>query len=1090
MAFDWSKEQESVLSGRGNMLVSASAGSGKTAVMVEKALRLIKDGVDLRRILLMTFTKAAAAEMREKLVVKMYDSLSGENGNVVRKQLSYLPFAHIETIDGFCFSLMRKYFNIAGCDPSVVPGEPDAMAVVESECLDKVMERYFESKDVEFIKTADFFRQRRSYDNFKNVVLKIKHFASTRPEKDKFYDLCVNTDRNAIEKYYVKHKKPILSYFSDNLRRLIVDCENIEKTQKHLAIYKESERLLRQALDAGTTKEFFECVLRVEMPSKLNKQLVEKGIISYETEELSKVTSKDIKDYVKKCQEEYDVFKTGENAQQFMVRKKLVEVCKALEAEYDAYKKRRNLVDIADATYYTLKILGDDKAREEVKKSFDYIFIDEYQDTNYLQESLIGAISDGNVFSVGDVKQAIYHFRSAEPKIFIEKSASYESGKEGKNYYLNTNYRSCKSILDFTNRVCDKIMIKEFCDIDYKGTSRLNYGNTIKGDEDAVEVFVRKKEEEEKKDCVEGIYSVKNASVEEDTFESDFVATKILSLVGKEFYDDNKIKKAGFGNMAILMKNGAHFREMMKSLKKYGIPYYSARDTGNKFPERETLVNCLRCVLNADDDIALYSVCSSAIGGFTVSDMVTLRGQNSSENKKMSLWETLNSYKGEPNIERKANELIEFLEKMRTYSAFMTASETMEEILGHNFDVYLLANNADALAELNAFISYVSSLGANSSAADFIEYYDTSYKGNASPAKENAVTLMTMHGSKGLEYPFVFLPFQDRKGGNGIKSGVELDGELGMAVKFFSEENKVSSDTFDGLVLKMKNRDEERQELARLMYVAFTRAKNYLCISGCDVGIPSNVFDGASVLQWILYASQGDGVLRNTIKEMPKPTKTPDKKSSDYEDKNFDPSQLERKYEFEKETKSPSKYSVSEILKKQDAYGVNPFEYEKNTTAINLGVAVHTVLQKIDYFLDSAEKVENAVEEMRKSGFLTDEEAAIVPCDKIFATLTSDLIRTARELPCRREQPFVMYVKPDDGEEKVLVQGVIDLLIDKGDSFVVVDFKTGNSNEKKMAERYAKQLELYAEGVEKILKKPVEKKILFNVINGKTVVLP
>ena len=1090
MAFEWSKEQESVLSGKGNMLVSASAGSGKTAVMVEKVLRLIKEGVDLRRILLMTFTKAAAGEMREKLVVKMYDSLSGENGDNVRKQLSYLPFSHIETIDGFCFSLMRKYFNIAGCDPSVAPGEPDTMSVIENECLDKVMERFFEKEDEEFIKTADFFRQRRSYDNFKSVVLNIKHFASTRPDKDKFYDLCVNTDRKAIENYYVRHKKPILSYFTENLRRLISDCENIEKVAKHVSVYKESETLLNRALEAVTVEEFFECVLRVEMPAKLNKRLVEKGIVSSETEELSKTASDDIKAYVKKCNEEYETFKAGENAQQFMIRKKLIEVCKALETEYDTYKKRRNVIDIADATYYTLKILRDDKAREEIKKSFDYIFIDEYQDTNYLQESLISAISDGNVFSVGDVKQAIYHFRSAEPKIFIEKSASYESGKEGKNYYLNTNYRSCRGILDFTNRVCDKVMVKEFCDIDYKGTARLNYGNTIKGEENAVEVYVRTKQKEEKNGCAGGIYSVKEASAEEDTFESDFVAGKILSLVGKEFYDGNKMKKAGFGDIAILMKNGSHFREMMKSLKKYGIPYYSARDTGNKFPERETIVNCLRCVLNADDDISLYSVCACAIGGFTVSDMVALRGNSNPESKKTSLWETLNNYKGKPNIEKKAKELIEFLEKMRVYSAFLTASEMLEEILGHNLDVYLLANNVDALAELNAFISYVSCLGANSTAADFIEYYDSSYQGNASPVKDNAVTLTTMHGSKGLEYPFVFLPFQDRQGGKGLKSGVELDGELGMAVKFFSEENKVSRDTFEGLVLKMKNRDEERQELARLMYVAFTRAKNYLCISGCDTGIPSNVFEGASVLQWILYASQGDGVLSDIITEMPEPNEAPLKAKLDYEDKSFNPSRLERKYKFEKETKSPSKYSVSEILKKQDAYGINPFEYEKNTDAINLGVAVHTVLQKIDYSLDSVEDVEKAVEEMRKSGFLTDEEAAVVPCDRILDTLRSDLIKTAKNLPCKREQPFVMHIKPEGSEEKVLVQGVIDLLIDKGDSFIVADFKTGNPDEKKMAERYAKQLDLYAEGVEKILKKPVSEKILYNVMGGNAVVLP
>ena len=221
---EWSDEQKLVLDGKGNMLISASAGSGKTTVMVEKVLRLIKSGVDLRRILLMTFTRAAAKEMREKLVKKMYEEVRSENGAYIRAQIANLPFASIETIDGFCFSLMRKYFNVAGCDPAAATGEENAMKRALDESVDKAMEILFGRNDGEFIEAADFFRKRRSYDPFKQTVLKIIGFASARPDRDKFYELCAHTDEKAVEKYYLGHRKLSVKYLITEIEAFREEC--------------------------------------------------------------------------------------------------------------------------------------------------------------------------------------------------------------------------------------------------------------------------------------------------------------------------------------------------------------------------------------------------------------------------------------------------------------------------------------------------------------------------------------------------------------------------------------------------------------------------------------------------------------------------------------------------------------------------------------------------------------------------------------------------------------------------------------------------------------------------------------------------
>ena len=1080
----WSDAQEKILNGDGNMLVSASAGSGKTAVMIEKVIRLLKGGADLRRILLMTFTRAAAREMREKLVKKMYEESRGEDGAAIKNQIAFLPFANIDTIDGFCFSLMRKYFNVAGCDPAATVGEENAMKLALDESVERVMERFFASGDEEFALAAEYFRKRRSYAPFKETVLKIMDFASTKPDREKIYRTCALGNAEAVEEYYLAHRKKVLGYLSSELDVFIRECEGENYTEGAKGYADAAERM-KSAAQTRSVEEFISIICGISLPKKINVNLVKKGTVSAYLEQRSAVTNERIKAFVKSVVEDGEAHakKDGER-QQSLIKRKLAETCVAAEKEYAAFKKRKNLVDIGDATDYALKILADETSREEIRNRFDYVFVDEYQDTNYLQESLIEGVGQNNVFSVGDVKQAIYHFRAAEPEIFLRRGARYEACGDGNNYYLNTNYRSCKEVLDFTNRVCDRVMIKDFCGIDYKNTSRLCYGGSAGAiiGVPPVRVFVDREEEERVKPERGKIYSVKDAPVEDGTDrESEFVAAEILSLVENAFIEENGARrKVGFGDVAVLLRKNGKIKPLADALERRGIPYYTLKENPGAFPERESLVDAVRVVLNADNDVPLYNALSSPVGGFTEAELASMRATRFDGKRDISLWESLNTYKGNLTIEKKAKDFIDFIEKTRIKSAFMTAEEVMREILSRNFDSYLKGKNPRVLGELNAFIAYVGGTAANASCGEFIDYYDTCYKGNKPPMKENAVAIMTMHGSKGLEFPVVFLPYQDSRSKNTV-GHIEIDSELGLAVKLFSEEEKTVGDSFESRVIRMKCRDEDRKELARLMYVAFTRAKNCLVISGKDAKAPINVFDGASVLQWVLYAAESDETVAAAISELTVPEyKAPGKEKK--EKKAFDAGALKKEYAYKDETLLPVKYSVSEILKKRDGYGFNPFG--KKGEAAVAGVAVHTVMQYIDYGTDTLEGVEEAVRGMVAQGLLTETEAAAVDCGDVLRALGSDLLKEARKYPFRREQPFVMYVSPDGKGEKVLVQGVIDLLIDEGDGYVVVDFKTGSASEEQLAERYAAQLSIYAEGVEKILKKPVKRRVIYSINRG------
>lgn len=1081
----WSEEQNGVFAVKGSVLVSASAGSGKTTVVIEKVLRLIKEGTDVRRILLMTFTKAAAAEMREKLVRKMYEQ--AEESEAIKRQLDNVPFSHIETIHGFCYSLMRKYFNVAKCDPSVAIGDDNAMDEALNECVDKVMEDLFRKGEEDFLMTANFFKTRRSYVGFKEQIVKIIRFASCRKDKDAFYDLCEKGDPAREEEYYLYHTKLTVAYLLSQMKRFLAQCAE-EGFADNVPFYRGLRERLEAGLGATTVRDLFPLfTVALKLPSRIGVKAIKDGLCTQELSDLSFAVNAQYNAFCETVRKDAEAYASPDDKQE-RIKRTLTDVCRAVEREYAAYKKRRKIIDIQDAVALAVEILKDPDARKEIRASFDHVFVDEYQDTDFLQEELIEGLSDGNLFLVGDVKQAIYHFRSSEPEIFLKRGEKYEERpEEGANRSLNRNYRSCEEVLDFTNRVCNRVMIKDFCGIDYENTAQLRYGELVSntGDEPAVRVYINK-DKGERAEVAHGVYSVRDARLAgEDDKESLFVAQEILSFVnGNVRINENGVsRKVRFGDVAVLVRKNKFLRPLFDAFDRANVPYYTQKETNAPFPEREVLVDALRVAFNATDDVSLFNVLSSPIGGFTTADLTEMRAKDHPEIGKNTLWETLTTYKGVPEIEKKAKEFVDFLESLRVRCSFMTAEEALNAVLEKNYDAYLLGKNADSLKKLNAFVSYVGTLAANESPEAFLEYYDTSFTGNTPPAPDDAVAIMTMHGSKGLEFPVVFLPFQDNARTDS-RWQLRLEGELGLAVKVYDEDEKTAKESFEARVFEMKNKDAERQELARLMYVAFTRAKNYLVITGREVKTPASVFDGASIMQWIAFAAGSDPVVAQKIREMTlSPVSAGSAQERTKEEKEISLEGLKRIYAYDSARKLPVKYSVSEILKQRDGYGFNPYETTPADDAgATLGTAIHTVMQYVDYGLQTQEEVEESVREMVRQGYLSEREGELVPIRKIFAAIRSPLLQEARKHPCERECPFELYDLPEGGgEDRVLVQGVIDLLIDEGDGYVVVDFKTGG-NAEKLRSRYTEQLALYAKGVEKVKKKKVKRRVLYSVL--------
>lgn len=1070
MEIRWSDEQKAVFGAKGNTLVSASAGSGKTTVMIEKILRLLEEGQDLRRILVMTFSRASAQDMKNKLVEKMHKRISfGSASDNLRKQLENVPFSNICTINSFCYTLMKRYFSAIGADPSCSILDEEEEKKLLDECLDRVLEREIEKGDENFLRTLEYFSQGRKSDGVKKAVLSLRSFICVQEDPEAFLKNAESPDGEARESYY-------LSRMRKRTRKLLISGESVLTLKEEEGVpdndegYRDVVLRLRRAGE-GTIKDFFSEILGVVVPKAFDKRVVEKGkmtaeLLNKSADFLHAVSA--LKKEVEKAKDLYD----KPSGKAFVVDV-LISLYRENEKEYALRKKQRSVVDFNDAERAALDILADEKYKEEIRASYDHVFIDEYQDTNYLQEALLRGISKGdNLFAVGDVKQAIYLFRFAEPKIFSDRKKKYDGEKgAGVNCRLNDNYRSCDAVLNFTNRVCAEAMTEDFGGVDYARDAMLRGGLKEAGAADAVRVYTYPKEEEKPVAERGKIYRVGTAPKKSrGDKEARFVAEEAARMIAAGRKPEN---------IAVLVRAGKYLDPVAEELSKRGVPYYVAKDQKAILPERETLVDVLRLLLNDNDDISLYNVLSSEWIGFSEEELLKLRLYSPA----VSFSEAFRKYEGDVEIQKKRDEFRAKTEEWRFRSSYMTVADLMRTILKDGYDAVLLKKR-EVIAQINAFVLFCEKQAERMSLDEFIRYYDTVYNGNTPPTPSSAVTLMTLHGSKGLEFPVVFMPYISKTFKNGNdKKAIVCDRELGMAVKHFDEEEVRSENTFPSYVLGMKKEAEESEGEMRLAYVAFTRAKEELILIGQEKKFDGEGEDASCIMDWLTLAAKRDGSFGSYFRPLPPPREETVVRPP-ARPKSLDLTRLEAVYPFEEATKMYAKTSVSGILEKEEAKGVKIVNKDDGRAAV--GTATHAVLRYIDLTADTAEKAETEIKKMVNEGLVTEEEAELVDRDKIAAVLAAPELSAARVCPAHREYPFISYVGMNGSKtDKILVQGVIDLLVDLPDgTFMLVDYKMSRLGAETLKERYAEQLDLYKQAVENILKKPVSVTYIYNVERG------
>ncbi len=1144
MAVKWTDSQLSAIESSGNVIVSAGAGSGKTAVLVEKIIRLITEkNVDLDNVLVVTFTKAATADVKEKITEALYKkiALSPDNRHLQR-QVAKIGNASIDTIDAFCGKAVRRYFEKLdiSCNFRVFDENEELLVKEEvlEECIDQEYEKY---NDEIFGELVSQMSERRGDEGLKKAIGEIHKALETIADEEEFINTCI---AHFDDEYYIEQLSEIQEGLLNQLLVLYNECKEIcenEPKNEGLLAALEINILEIYGFLKLLGEDYFQFAEKFSLfkpqtlrtNSKWDEEL--KNQISDIREALKKIYSR-ISDYTECSREEYDV----DRETQKRLTKRLFEINERYNLLLLSKKTDMGAVSFADVEKLALRLFAEktengfvpsDTAKEYMN-IYKYMFIDEYQDTNQLQDTLFSVMSsdENNLFLVGDVKQSIYAFRSARPELFAEKI----SGDAMKTMVLNANFRSRNRVVDGINYIFSKIMSVKSGGVDYDDTQCLKFG--------------AKYYERDDSDCE--LHIVHGS--EQDEFEH--IADVVNKLVSEENYVYDKkcgLRRTELRDIAILLRSPKHSSSKLeKVLISKGIPAYS--DTHPVFFGNEEIVlatSMLSVIDNPTQDIMLASVLSSVIGGFTHDELAKIRLAK----RHCNFYEALKAYSAQ---DEKASAFVKKLERLR----LLSLNTSVAGILTRVYDEFNLLTACAAMPggnlrkmNLRLLLEYAAS------------YEKTGFKGifnfnlylqkikeknkeipgaKAYSDDSNVVRIMSIHRSKGLEFPVVIVAQADKNYNTvELKQDFLVDRKYGVSMRLRDCEKSVKFDTLSRICIRENKRFDMISEELRIWYVAMTRAREKLIVTAScpytakgeikglgDIKTTENALD----IWGIRYSSAPIAFIYNALKDGMKemtagesgitkyvnnkasweiyfadPEKTEYKNSYNINeaigelkpDKKEVKKNLEFVYPYSVQKGFPSKTSVTAIkklieMKNDEAVTVQnlpecKMEFERPSfmmdksklTASEKGTALHTFLQYANLSKISSESdVRGEIERLVENEFITNEQAQSLDISSIIGFGNSQTLKNAllsgnvereRRFNIKVELGFLAKLTNEklnsDPNALVVMQGVIDLLYRNGGDYTIIDYKTDrNITENELRDRYSSQMELYKYAVKEI----------------------
>ena len=1086
----------------GNLVVTASAGSGKTSVMIERFLRLIvKRKARVKEILAVTFTTAAAAEMKEKLAKAIKELIAeGESVDYLRSELSDLAIADISTVHSFCSTIIRRYFYLVDVDPTFSVSDEILSSELSIEAINDVFDRLYESDDEDFYRLVKIFSSGRSDRVLKKIVLDIYEYASDEAYPEKFYDTCVfYYTEEGLKKVENEVIEGFLSFFKpmiEKTERILKECEYLQETKYidlmrsmingfKVAEEKRTEAALREFLKAEYVKE-----------NKGKKDSDFCRDVSDELLSIKRLIVKKAKEFDEYFEEESVRTKKSEEALKTVSG--IIRLVKLYDEEFSRLKKERNLLDFSDLEHFTCRILQNEEAREEIASSYKYIFVDEYQDTNGAQEEIFSLLERENLFVVGDVKQSIYAFRGSKPEIFLERTK-----RAGENaVMLDSNFRSTKKVVDAVNNVFSRVMRAEICGVDY-AKDKMIYGDLYKKEEGLARIDVVAKTE--KTDVqTKGVYGVlkhlKEKSEEKPIGRAALVRKIIEETVGEEYYDEKGEKKRfSFGDIMIVSRK-TNYRDVVLELIKSGIPVSSEAETElSDFYEINMLVDILTTVeSSARDDVALLSTLKSGVASLTDEELLSVRNAYFGAR----FFEAVRLYSEEKSDELAARlkDFYSYLERLKLFSAFEGCSTLLRRVIDEkDLELHILSMPRGELKikRVERFLSGLRGFAGEYTLAEFAAKKESilSKLKVAEPAGEDSVRVMTMHKSKGLEAPVVIvIGANSTIKGSGKQNVVLKSREYGLGVSYYDVEEKTRESTFMRRFISKKNAMVAVAEEMRVLYVALTRAKIRLHVIADSALKEDGMKAPCDAVKLIDFISPADMEYFERPQEEEARSDISRREpvlAGEDEDMAFlIEKEINASYPYRDDIKLSLKRTVTDVsrstsLERYSEEIVEPFII---TADVERGNAYHRFLELSSLI---GCDVEAELEAFYQDGRLSGEERAVLDAAKLKKIVNNSVFAQFKDFKLYREQPFIVSVPPsivgENGSSDVLLQGVIDLLAVKDGEAVIVDYKYSAKDVTSLKERYQKQLELYAFAVEKTLGLIVTKKVLFNINTGASI---
>ena len=894
----WTNEQlQAIQEKDSNILVAAAAGSGKTAVLVERIIhKIIDEQMDIDKILVVTFTNAAASEMRERILEAIYKKLEENPENVhLQRQIILLNKASICTIHSFCLDVIHNHFYEIDLPSNFKIADTAEIDLLKQEVLDDLFEQKYTENDKDFIELLENYTNYRGDEALQELVLKIYKFIQSSPFPIKWLqeklELLKIEDKDISQTIW---GKLIIQAVEDDIQESIMQLETVKSK---MALYSEMTKFYQKICeDLIILKDLQNYNSWDELYIKLLNFNFSKWPVDKKVTNDLKEDSKEIRDKVKKHIKEKTAKLLSFSQEQAVkdlkiitpILEKLANLVTEFTKNFAEKKKEKNCIDFNDIEHFALKLLLDEnnnptEVAKKYKEKFEEIAIDEYQDSNLVQEAILTSISKGNsIFMVGDVKQSIYKFRQARPELFLQKYDEYKNKEEktqedNLKIQLFRNFRSRQNILNITNLVFESIMSKELGDINYNENEYLNYGanypepEEIKNYAGIAELDIIDLKEDESITAFEGEEDEEEQErVEDDVLEAKFVANKIQELLNSDYMVfDKKLgyRKIRPKDIVILLRATSNLSPIYeKEISELELPVFS--DTSGTYldtVEIQTILSVLKIIDNPLQDIPLVVVLRSSICNFTDNDLITIRLTDRNCNFYEALIKTRIICDGD--LKDKIESFLEKLEKWKSISQYMPLDEFIWQIYldtGYYRYVGLLPNGAMRQANLKTLFEKAKQYEKASFKGlfNFIQFIDKLKKQNGDLASakligenEDVIRIMSIHKSKGLEFPVVFLCNSHKKFNmQDLNDNILLHQDIGFGPTIMDATRKIKYSSIAKDAIKLKMKQETLSEEQRILYVALTRAKEKLYITGRSKDFTKYVQDKNKVLE--MYESE------------------------------------------------------------------------------------------------------------------------------------------------------------------------------------------------------------------------------------------